>query len=77
MANKPLAVDSTITERHEIQQSSYVHGVSLDPLRGITVGDLLEETASRFPDDDHQQGVKICHAGHHGRRTRVRVQTIK
>ena len=32
--------------------SSYVHGVSETPLRGITVSALLSETSSAFPDSD-------------------------
>ena len=36
-------------EQHEVENLSYSHGVGAEPLTGLTMGELLDRTASRFP----------------------------
>ncbi len=56
---------SRANNRQHVTQS-YIHGVSLDRLRGITVGGLLSESARRFPDNEAlvvpYQGVRWSYA---------------
>ena len=37
-------------DRHEAGKLSYSHGIGTTPLLGLTVGELLDRTAERFPD---------------------------
>jgi fatty-acyl-CoA synthase len=38
-------------ERHEVASLSYSQGIGTTPLVGLTVGELLDRTATRFPDN--------------------------
>ncbi len=52
MADKLAKAVAKGANPHEVSEFSYVHGLSQEPLRGITVCDLLAETASRLPNNE-------------------------
>ena len=52
MADELAKAVAKAINSHKDSEFSYVHGVSQEPLRGTTVGNLLAETARRFPNNE-------------------------